>query len=171
MRKTEFADMLVVEGIYSTRTKALEAMDAGKVHMQNVDFEDLAHSFPLLDAYNRSLSLAQIARNDLMELKGFRRLSAETFVIAAEDDWPQLFKNPPYFWQHPATVRCEKGDKGAYESLMAGTYVRELPGHWWRLKSINRDPGQGCCIVEAYRDATPKETSTFRVPLNTIIYY
>lgn len=175
MRKTEFADMLVREGIYSTRTQALGAMDAGKVHMQNVVFEDLPHEFPLLDAYLRQREALQAEQISAMKSKGFKHMTARSAVLMDDDDSSNvLWPNGTFPWYFTAgqTRMSARGAEGAYESLVPGKWVKDYPGQWLQFIEINNVPGEGCVAITV---KSPKDhkgpPDVRRVPWETIIYF
>lgn len=161
MRKSEFADLLVTEGVYSTRTAAMAAIDAGKVKMQNVEFEDIEHVFPVLDAYVRLQEDGKINRHQEMEKKGYIGITARQVALMDEDVWPAITRRFTldisghcriYIYVHGSTVVCDKTDKSAYKSLMPGQWVKDTVGRWRQCWRAEDRPAEGCVVFYDFDD-------------------
>ena len=157
MRQSEFADLLVVEGIYSTRQAALEAVKCGKVKMNNVVFEDIPQVFPVLDAYMARQEEAQIDRRTNMERKGWHTITARQAANIDEDLWPAIQRSfghdvtgnnrlRIYIYVRGTTVKCDKDEAGAYPSLMPGQWVKDTHGRWWQCYRAEDRPAEGCVV-------------------------
>lgn len=153
MRQSEFADLLVVEGIYSTRSAALEAVKSGKVKMNNVVFEDIPHVFPILDAWVASKTEASINRRSEMDKKGYICVTARQAANIDDDVWPAVRRNFAIdlhgntritLFAPGTTVICPRYDPGSYESLMPGQWVKDTPGRWRYCFSAEDRSAEGC---------------------------